>query len=159
MTCPPPETPSLERVVLGKVFQDLSDDYERNRSSLSDTQLVCDFSSNNLAFEHLQQFTQWLEGSSLHIYALDLALNRIYSPTWQPILDLVWRLCNKVHLVDLGGNYLPALEETAQLKKVQQTRRVSLVLPTFGSPLTNWQREWTSIALEFGQKAYDPADD
>ena len=82
-------------------------------------------------------------------------MNRIFSPAWQPILDLVQRLCTKVHLVDLGGNYLPALEETAELKKVQASRRVSLDLPTFGGPLTDWQREWTNIALEFGRQAYD----
>ncbi len=155
---PPPEKPSMEWIALDKVFQELLDEYERNRSPLSETQLVCDFSSNNLTFAHLERFTEWLEGSSLQIYALDLSMNRIFSTTWQPILDLVQRLCTKVHLVDLGGNYLPALEETAELKKVQETRRVSLAPPTFGSPVTDWQSEWTNIALEFGQQAYDPAD-
>ena len=92
------------------------------------------------------------------MYALDLSLNRIFSPTWQPILDLIQRLCTKVHLVDLGGNYFPAFEETAELKKVQETRRVSLALPTFGSPVMDWQREWTNVALEFGQQAYNPAE-
>lgn len=155
---PPPEQPSIEWEALDKVFQDLSDEYERNQSPLSKSQLVCDFSSNNMTFAHLERFTEWLEDTSLQIYALDLSMNCIFSPTWQPILDLFQRLCTKVHLVDLGGNYLPALEETAELKKVQETRRVSLALPTFGSPVMDWQREWTNIALEFDQQAYDPAE-
>jgi len=153
---PPPEKPTEARKLLDKVFQDLADEYEQNQSALSELQLVCDFSSNNLTLQHLQQFTEWLEGSSLELFALDLSMNYIESPTWQPILDLIQRLCSRVHLVDLGGNYLPALEETVELKKVQQTRRVSLHLPGLDSHVTDWQREWTSIALEFGQKAYDP---
>ncbi len=148
----------MEWIVLDKVFQELLAEYERNWSPSSETRLVCDFGSNNLTLAHLERFTEWLEGSSLQIYALDLSMNRIFSPTWQPILDLFQRLCTKVHLLDLGGNHLPALEETAELKKVQETRRVCLAVPDLGSTGTNWQREWTGISLEFGQHAYDPAD-
>jgi len=135
-------------------------EYEQNWSPSSEIRLVCDFGSNNLTLAHLERFTDWLEGSLLHMYALDLSNNSIsnFSPTWQPILDLVQRLCTKVHLLDLGGNHLPALEETAELKKVQETRRICLAVPDLGSTGTDWQREWTGIALEFGQQAYDPAD-
>ncbi len=148
----------MNRIVLDKVFQDLLAEYEQSWSPSSETRLVCDFGSNNLILAYLERFTEWLEGSSLQIYALDLSMNSIFSPTWQPILDLIQRLYTKVHLLDLGGNHLPALEETAELKKVPETRRVCLAVPTFGSTGTHWQREWTDIALEFGQQAYDPAD-
>lgn len=63
-----------------------------------------------------------------------------------------------MHLLDLGGDHLPALEETAELKKVQETRRICLAVPRLSSTGMDWQREWTGIALEFGQHAYDPAD-
>ena len=86
-------------------------------------------------------------------------MHLVYSPTWQPILDLLQRLRKKVQLLDLGGDCLPALRETAELEKVQQTQPVSLALPTFGSFVTDWHREWTVIALEFGQQAYDPVHD
>ena len=92
---PPPEQPSMEWIVLHKVFQELLAEYERNWSPSSETRLVCDFGSNNLTLANLERFTEWLEGSSLQIYALDLSMNSIFSPTWQPILDLVQRLCTK----------------------------------------------------------------
>lgn len=127
-------------------------EYEQNWSPSSEIRLVCDFGSNNLTLAHFERFTDWLEGSLLHMYALDLSNNSIsnFSPTWQPILDLVQRLCTKVHLLDLGGNHLPALEEIAELKKVQETRRICLAVPDLSSTGTDWQREWTGIALEFG---------
>lgn len=86
---PPPEQPSTELEVLDKVFQELSDEYDRNQSPLSETLLVCNFGSNHLTFAHLKRFTEWLEGTSLQIYALDLSMNCIFSPTLQPVLDLV----------------------------------------------------------------------
>ena len=75
---PPPEKPSLEWVVLDKVFQELLAEYERNWSPSSETRLVCDFDSHNPTLAHLERFTEWLEGSSLQIYALDLSMNRIF---------------------------------------------------------------------------------
>ena len=68
-------------------------------------------------------------------------MHLVYSPTWQPILDLLQRLRKKVQLLDLGGDCLRALGETAELEKVQQTQSVSLALPTFGSSVTDWHRE------------------
>ncbi len=156
---PPPEHSAKETEVLEDTFRQLSNECKRTSSPVTENQLVGDFSSNKLTLPHVEQLADWLEGSSLRLYALDLSFNRIYSPTWQPVLDVLDRLCVKVDLVNMGGNYLPALEETAELKKVQQLRRVSLALPASGGPLTDWQREWTSIALEFGQKAYDPAEE
>ncbi len=156
---PPLGYPATESQVLEKVFRELSNEYKRISSPRIETQLVCDFSSNNLTLAHVKKFVEWLEGNPVRLYALDLSMNRIISPTWEPILELINRLCAKVKLVSLAGSYLPALEETVELEKVQQARRVSLALPTFGGPVTDWQREWTNIALEFGENAYDTADE
>lgn len=156
---PPPGHPSLERKVLDKALQELSAEYKQSLNPWFETQLVCNFSRNNLTLEHLQQITEWLESNSLQLYALDLTFNSILSPTWKPILEIVRRLCNRVQLVDLGGNCLPDLEDTAELKEVQQTRRVSLEVPILCGSVNDWQREWSDIASEFLHKAYDPIED
>lgn len=63
---------------------------------------------------------------------------------------------------DLPSPYFPAtqakraLRQTAELKKWQQTRRVSLALPMIGGPVSPWMREWSSIAMDFDCQAYDP---
>lgn len=57
--------------------------------------------------------------------------------------------------LQLGGNYLPALSETDELRKLQQSGWVSLVLPITRSPVSEWQEKWNKIAVNFGAKAYD----
>ena len=71
---------------------------------------------------------------------------------------MVGRLGAHVDNLQLGGNYLPALIETDELRKLQQSGCVSLALPITGSPVTEWQEKWNNIAVDFGIKAYDDDD-
>ena len=87
--------------------------------------------------------------------ALDLSFNRIFSESWEPILQVVGRLGARVDNLHLGGNYLPALIETDKLRKLQHSGCVSLALPITGSPVNEWQEKWNNIAVDFGTKAYD----
>ena len=121
-------------------------------------QLVCDFSGNNFGFQLVAHLADWLGRRSVKIYALDLSLNRVQSATWDPLLELIDKLCEKVDLLHLGGNYLPALTETHQLQQLQQSHCVSLALPFLGSPASKWQQAWTQVALDFNQMAYDHAE-
>lgn len=63
--------------------------------------LVVDLSENNFTLEHLQYFAIWLEEKQLHLYALDLSLNRIYSDTWEDILPSINTLLGQVELLHL----------------------------------------------------------
>ena len=144
-----------ENLALKQAFRELEDSYSRNNSSLRKSRFVCDFSSNDLSLDDVNQFATWLEGSSLRIYALDLSFNRIFSESWEPILHVVGRLGARVDNLHLGGNYLPALIETDKLRKLQHSGCVSLALPITGSPVNEWQEKWNNIAVDFGTKAYD----
>lgn len=68
---------------------------------------------------------------------------------------MIGRLGARVENLQLGGNYLPALSETDELRNLQHSGRVSLALPIIGSPATDWHQMWNNIALVFGTKAYD----
>ncbi len=137
-------------MALTEVFH--RDDYSRNNT----TRFVCNLSSNKLTLDHINQFATMLEGSSLRIYALDLSFSRIFSASWEPLLKVIGRLCTHVDYLQMGGNYLPALTETDELSKLQESGCVSLALPITGYPATQWQKEWNDIATDFGSKAYDP---
>ncbi|DBA88131.1 TPA: hypothetical protein ACH3X2_005126 [Trebouxia sp. C0005] len=150
----PPAEFNTELVALKRAFQELEHNYNCYNSALRTTHFVCNFSSNNLTLDHISHFAEWLEGSSLRIYALDLTFNRIFSASWKPVLDVVERLFKHVDYLQLGGSYLPAL--TAELTKLQASGYVSLALPITGSPVNQWQKKWDDIATEFGSKAYDP---
>lgn len=154
-----------EKLALRQAFRELQDSYSRNNSSLrrsrTQSRFVCDFSSNDLSLDDVNQFATWLEGSSLRIFALDLSFNRIFSDSWAPILRVIGRLNAHVDNLQLGGNYLPAITETDELKELQRLGWVSLALPITGSPATEWQENWNNIAVDFGAKAYvfDAPDD
>ena len=100
---------------------------------------MCNFSSNDLSLNDVNQFASWLEGGSLRLYALDLSFNRIFSESWEPILQVIGRLGPHVENLQLGANYLPALSETDELRKLQQSGSVSLALPITGKPGSEWQ--------------------
>ena len=144
-----------ENLALKQAFRELEDSYSRNNSSLRKSRFVCDFSSNDLSLNDVNQFATWFEGSSLRLYALDLSFNRIFSESWEPILQVIGRLGARVDNLQLGGNYLPALSETDELRNLQHSGRVSLALPITGSPATEWHQKWNNIAVDFGTKAYD----
>ena len=86
---------------------------------------------------------------------MDLSFNRIFSESWGPVLQLVGRLDGRVENLQLGGNYLPALLETDELRELQRLGWVSLALPITGPPATEWQEKWNNIAVDFGTQAYD----
>ena len=150
-----------EKLALRQAFRELEESYSRKNASLRRSRFVCDFSSNDLSLEDVNQFATWLEGSSLRIFALDLSFNRIFSESWAPILRVIGRLDAHVDNLQLGGNYLPVLTETDELKELQRLGWVSLALPITGSPATEWQENWNNIAVDFGAKAYvfDALDD
>lgn len=153
---PPPVEFDTELVALNRAYQELADDYHCYNSAQRKTHFVCNFSSNNLTLDHVSHFAKWLEGSSLRIYALDLSFNRIFSTSWKPVLDVIELLTQRVEYLQLGGNYLPPLTETAELTKLQASGHVSLALPIAGRPVNPWHKKWDDIAMEFGSKAYDP---
>ena len=80
---------------------------------------------------------------------------RIFSDSWEPILQVVGRLGARVDNLQLGGNYLPALSETDELRNPQHSGKASLALPITGNPATEWHEKWNNIAVDFGTKAYD----
>ena len=125
-----------ENLALKHAFRELEDSYSRNNSSVRKSRFVCDFSSNDLSLNDVNQFATCLEGSSLRLYALDLSFNRIFSESWEPILQVVGRLGARVDNLQLGGNYLPALSETDELRNLQHSGKVSLALPITGRPAT-----------------------
>ena len=105
-----------ENLALKEAFRELEDSYSRNNSSLRKSRFVCDFSSNDLSLNDVNRFAAWLEGSSLKIYALDLSFNCIFSESWESILQVAGRLGAHVDNLQLGGNYLPALGATDELR-------------------------------------------
>lgn len=74
----------------------------------------------------------------------------------EPVLDVIEQLTEHVEYLQMGGNYLPPLTETAELIKLQASGRVSLALPITGRSVNQWHKKWDDIATEFGCKAYDP---
>lgn len=95
-------------------------------------QVVCDFSSNNLTFDHAAYISKWLRENCIKLYGLDLSLNRIFQAQWTPVLELVRGLLESAELINLGGNYLPPMLQDDELEKIQSQQRVSLALPVYG---------------------------
>lgn len=122
-------------------------------------QVVCDFSSNNLTFDHALHISKWLRENSIKLYALDLSLNRIIQEQWTPVLQLVRELLECAELVNLGGNYLPPLLHDDELQQIQNERRVSLALPMYGDGFDAWQAGWNQLSEYFGQQAYGLMDE
>lgn len=115
--------------------------------------LVVDLSENNFTLEHLQYFAIWLEEKQLHLYALDLSLNRIYSDTWEDILPSINTLLGQVELLHLGGNYLPALQNIPILQTLQKNK-VAFLAPDHSFSSNVWIEGWKQNAQLFSQEAY-----
>lgn len=122
-------------------------------------QVVCDFSSNNLTFDHAAYICKWLRENSIKLYALDLSLNRIFQTQWTPVLELVRELLESAELVNLGGNYLPPMLQDDELQKIQGQQRVSLSLPVYSQGIEAWQAGWNQLAELFDQQAYELRDE
>ena len=67
-----------DNVALEQIFRELVDDYNRKNTEQK-ARSVCNFSSNNLTFDHTNHFATWLGGSSLRIYALNFSVDCIFS--------------------------------------------------------------------------------
>lgn len=105
--------------------------YKRAQVLGPQDQVVCDFSSNNLTFDHPAYICKWLRENSVKLYALDLSLNRIFQEQWTPVLELIRGLLESAELVNLGGNYLPRMLQDDELQRIQGQQRVSLSLPVY----------------------------
>ncbi len=119
----------------------------------SPRKLVVDLSENNFALEHLQCFAEWLSEKGMHLYALDLSLNRIYSDVWEDILPSITNLLQHVELLHLGGNYLPALQNIPTLQDVQK-RKVAFLAPDHSFSSSAWIDGWKRNAQLFSWEAY-----
>lgn len=50
--------------------------------------------------------------------------------------------CCCVELLNLGGNYLPALVQSQELERLQAEQRVSLALPVYNQGISAWVEGW-----------------
>ena len=125
--------------------------YERQITSTR--KLVVDLSENNFTLDHLHYFAVWLSEKGLHLYALDLSLNRIYSATWERILPSINTLLRHVELLHLGGNYLPALQNIHILQTLQD-RKVAFLAPNHSFSRNVWVEGWKRNAQLFSREAY-----
>ncbi len=119
----------------------------------STRKLVVGLSENNFTLVHLQYFAVWLAEKGLHLYALDLSLNRIYSATWERILPSINTLLRHVELLHLGGNYLPALQNIPILQTLQK-RKVAFLAPNHSFSRNDWAEGWKRNAQLFSREAY-----
>lgn len=125
-----------------------------NQEQARERYIVCDLSSNNMTLQHASYLASWLQEQKIHLYALDMSFNRIYSADWGPVVKLIQALWVSVELIELSGNYLPALLNTPELRVLQETQRVSLALPVCGDGTDSWVQGWTDVAKQFWLKAY-----
>ena len=142
---------SLPETSLRPVLDELGAFYER--SVTSPRKLVIDLSENNFTLHHLKYFANWLSDRGLLLYALDLSLNRIYSPTWEAILPSLTTLLRHVELLNLGGNYLPALQNIPSLQDLQK-RKVAFLAPNHSFSSGAWIEGWKRNAQLFSREAY-----
>ncbi len=108
--------------------------------------LVVDLAENSFALQHLQCFAEWLSKQGMHLYALDLSLNRIYADVWEDILPSIHTLLQHVELLNLGGNHLPALLNIPTLQDVQR-RKVAFIAPDHSFSRGPWLEEEGSAVL------------
>lgn len=93
----------------------------------------------------------------MHLYAVDLSLNRIFSATWADVLPSIDLLLKHVELLHLGGNNLPALQNIPELQSLQD-RNVAFLAQnhSFSSSVCPdpWVEGWKCNAKLFSQEAY-----
>lgn len=116
-------------------------------------QLVVDFSEINFTVDHFEYLAKWLSDQGMHLYALDLSLNRIYSATWEDILPGINISLDCVELLNLGGNYLPALQNVPVLQTLQK-RKVAFIAPNHSFSSNTWIEGWRQNAQLFSREAY-----
>ena len=89
----------------------------------------------------------------MHLYALDLSLNRIYADVWEDILPSIHTLLQHVELLNLGGNYLPALLNIPTLQDLP-IRKVAFIAPDHSVSKGPWIEGWKRNAHLFYQEVY-----
>jgi len=109
--------------------------------------LVVDFCENNLKLDQVKYLADWLSKNNLHLYALDLSLNRIYAAEWDDILPSIKSLLSRVQRLHLGGNYLPALQDL-------QRKKVAFLAPKHSFSSNVWIEGWKTNARDFNRDAY-----
>lgn len=148
-------SPEQSRTEIAQTLECLNAEYlQLKQNAGKEASLVCDLSHNNLAYEHLQYLTPTTLASPVQLYALDLSWNRIFAATWPEVLPLVKQLLTKAMYLDLAGNHLPALlPEQLELQDMLK-QHVTSTAPNRYLGNTDWIRDWTSKAHEFGRKVY-----
>ena len=136
-------------VSLRPILKELADVYKASDAH----NLVVDLSENNFTTEHSKYFAQWLSDNDVHLYALDLSLNRIYAATWADVLPCIDLLLKHVELLHLGGNSLPALKNIPELQSLQK-RKVAFLAHNHSLSWNAWIEGWKSNAKLFSQEAY-----
>ena len=135
---------------LRQLFEELITFYAHTVTSPRN--IVVDLAENNFALEHLQCFAEWLSEKGMHLHALDLSLNRIYADVWEDILPSIHTLLQHVELLNLGGNYLPALLNIPTLQDFQR-RKVAFSAPDHSFSNGPWIGGWKKNALLFYREA------
>ena len=134
-------------------MSDLLKELEKACLARPPRKLVIDLSENNLTTSHVQYLAEWLSEKKLQLYALDLSLNRIYAADWVDILPSIRKILLHVERLHLGGNYLPALQETPALKELQQ-RKVAFIAAKHSYSSNAWIQGWKTNARAFLRDAY-----
>ena len=117
--------------------------------------LVCDLTDGRMTLDALETLPSKLASScGSKIVALDLSFNTIGCNSWEDIEPVLDELLEVVGSVDLGNNYLPALET------LKQNARLSQKFKNFGNRLSLLDYDskdedfWLSNARAFKQLAY-----
>ncbi len=134
---------------LGPGLEELATAYDSS-SKTSRCKLVVDFSENNFTLDHVKDLADWLSNKGVHLYALDLSLNRIYAARWEDILPSINSLLEHVKLLHLGGNYLPALQNIPPLQDLQR-RKVAFLAPNHSFSSNAWVEAWKTNARLFSR--------
>jgi hypothetical protein len=142
---------SSPKTSLRPLFEELVTFYES--AVTSPRKLVVNLSENNFTLEHLKCFAKWLSEKGLHLYALELSLNRIYSGVWEDILPSITTLLQHVELLHLGGNFLPALQNIPVLQSLQK-RNVAFLAPDHSFSSNAWIEGWKRTAKLSRWEAY-----
>ena len=126
---------------------------------LGNNRIVCNLSASGLTLDCVIDLPAQLKPLK-HVYALDLSLNRIQA-TWQQLLPVVKSFLddNVVQYLDLGMNYLPALQtlqDDRDLLKSYKSFGERLSFGLDGNPLTGNEEldHWIKAGRRFKQEAY-----
>ena len=129
--------------------------------------VACDLSEGDMTFEVLQTLPAKLAAlckvAGVRILALDLSFNGIQCKSWEELEPVLDQLSGQriVHLLELGNNYLPALENLKQSAPLSEkfTSFGSSLLSLLGYELNPFTGDpdldhWLSNARHFKHEVY-----